>query len=121
MLRKQFGEKGKFKLGRKTAKDRYRWGITKINKWLKGVQNVAKLEEWWKVLGCKLIRHYRYYVIIGNMGRIKGYYFQVIRLAYKWINRRSQKRSYCWERFNRFLKFNPLPKPRIYHPYPVLV
>lgn len=33
----------------------------------------------------------------------------------KWINRRSQKNSYNWVEFWRFLRFNPLPKPRIYH------
>jgi hypothetical protein len=34
-----------------------------------------------------------------------------------WVNRRNQKRSYNWEQFNRFLSFNPLPKPKIYHFY----
>ncbi len=65
--------------------------------------------------------HYRYYGISGNMPKLKRYYNQIVRLAYKWINRRSQKRSYNWRQFSRFLQYNPLPLPRIYKPYPVLV
>ncbi|MDX2052267.1 MAG: hypothetical protein SFV15_24400, partial [Polyangiaceae bacterium] len=30
---------------------------------------------------------------------------------YKWLNRRSQKRSFTWERFEKRLQFNPLPIP----------
>jgi len=74
-----------------------------------------KLRDWWKVLKLKLMEHYHYYGISGNMSKLKAYYGQVAKLAYKWINRRSQKRSYNGHRFYRFLKYNPLPKPKIYH------
>ena len=39
----------------------------------------------------------------------------VLRLAHKWINRRSQKKSYNWQQFLKFVKYNPLPLPKIYH------
>jgi len=42
-------------------------------------------------------------------------YHQVVRLSFKWVNRRSQRKSYNWARFLRFILFNPLPKPKIYH------
>lgn len=59
--------------------------------------------------------NYRYYEISGNIAELKAFYKQVVRLAFKWLNRRSQKRSYNWTQFHRFLNFNPLPKPKIYH------
>jgi hypothetical protein len=31
----------------------------------------------------------------------------------------TQKRSFNWSQFNRFLSFNPLPKPKIYHFYAI--
>lgn len=108
---------GKFKLGRKTARDRFRRGLSMINEWLKRVRNLMEMKEWWKILRCKMMGHYRYYGIAGNMRSLNRYYWRVKRLAYKWINRRSQKKGYSWERFCRFLEFNPLPKPRIYHGY----
>jgi hypothetical protein len=61
--------KGKFKLGRKTARTRkrFRQKLKAINEWLKGVRNRVELEEWWQVLKIKLHGHYRYYGISGNM------------------------------------------------------
>lgn len=107
--------KGKFKLGRKTASSKFRQKMKAINVWLKEIRNFVKLEDWWQVLRLKLIGHYNYYGISGNIVGIRKFYKKSISLAYKWINRRSQKRSFNWEQFCRFLKYNPLPEPKIYH------
>jgi hypothetical protein len=107
--------KGRFKLGRKTARSKFIQKIKAMNQWLKEVRNIVKLKEWWEVLKQKLIGHYNYYGISGNMRGLRRFYKTTFWLAYKWINRRSQKRSYNFERFCRFLKYNPLPEPRIYH------
>ena len=74
-----------------------------------------KLQDWWQVLRQKLKGHYDYYVISGNMVGIGKFYKKSISLAYKWINRRSQKRNFNWEQFYRFQKYTPLPEPKIYH------
>jgi len=111
---------GKFKLGRKTAKTKYRQKTKAMNQWLKAVRNAVKLKEWWRMLRPKLVGHYRYYGIGGNSPSIQAFYDETIRLVYKWVNRRSQKQSYNWTQFCRFREYNPLPKPRIYHPYPII-
>ena len=107
--------KGKFKLGRKTAGKKLRQKMKAMNQWLKGVRNLMKLEEWWKVLGQKLAGHYRYYGISGNMAGLRQAYWQTMKLVYKWVNRRSQKKSYNREQFQHFLERHRLPEPRIYH------
>jgi len=107
--------KGKFKLGRKTASKKFRQKIKAMNIWMKKVRNLVELKEWWQVLRLKLIGHHRYYGISGNYREIKKFYILTSKLAYKWINRRSQKKSYNYERYCRFKKYNPLPEPRIYH------
>jgi group II intron reverse transcriptase/maturase len=106
---------GKFKLGRKTARTRFRKKIKEINKWLKNVRNLVGLKEWWKVLKQKLLGHYRYYGISGNIRAISEFNILTTRLAYKWINRRSQKKSFNYKQYYRFMRYNPLPKPKIYH------
>jgi len=113
--------KGKFKVGRKMARKRFIRGKKELNQWLKNVRNQVELREWWQVLRLKLIGHYRYYGISGNMSSMHAYYRQTLRLAHKWINRRSQKKSYSWQQFLKFVKYNPLPLPKIYRLYPVLV
>jgi group II intron reverse transcriptase/maturase len=107
--------RGKFKLGQRTARSKFRQEMKTMNQWLKDVRNLVKLAEWWQVLRKKLLGYYQYYGISGNIEGVRRYYSRTLRLAYKWINRRSQKRSYNWEQFYRFLENNPLPKPRIYH------
>ncbi|MEO0183943.1 MAG: group II intron reverse transcriptase/maturase [candidate division WOR-3 bacterium] len=113
--------RGKFKLGRKTSEKRFQRGIKAIWDWLKGIRNRLRLKEWWQMLAIKLIGHYRYYGISGNMRSLKEFFWLVIKAVYKWINRRSQKKSGNWEWFKRIIRLrNPLPKPKIYHPYPIL-
>jgi group II intron reverse transcriptase/maturase len=105
----------KFKLGRKTAKSKFRQKAKEMNQWLMSVRNQVKMKEWWSVLRLKLIGHYRYYGISGNMSEMRAFYKRTIRLAHKWTNRRSEKKSYNWRQFLNFVKYNPLPLPKIYH------
>jgi len=107
--------KGKFKLGRKTSRKKFTQKMTDMNIWLKSIRNLVELKVWWKVLGLKLLGHYRYYGMSGNIRRLQNFYYQTVKLAFKWINRRSQRKSYNWDQFKRFIQFNPLPKPKIYH------
>jgi RNA-directed DNA polymerase len=107
--------RGKFKVGRKTASKKLRAKMQALNEWLRSVRNKVELRGWWEVLKLKLAGHYRYYGISGNFPGIRKFYTLASKLAYKWINRRSQKRSFSMEKYLRFLQFNPLPKPKIYH------
>lgn len=113
-----YGDKtrrGKFKLGRKTSAKKFRQKLEEMNLWFKKVRNAVGLEEWWKVLRLKLIGHYRYYGISGNMQALRKFYIQTSKLAYKWINRRSQKKSFTYAQYCKFKEYNPLPEPKIYH------
>ncbi len=107
---------GKFKLTQKTSMKKYRQKLKAANEWLKRYRNVMPLKEgYWQTLALKLKGHYQYYGISGNSKMIQQFYNETLKLAYKWINRRSQRKSYNWEQFKKFVQFNPLPKPRIYH------
>jgi len=107
--------RGFFKLGRKTSSKKFRQKAKELNLWLKRVRSAAELKEWWPVLKMKLTGHYRYYGVSGNYPALKRFSTLASKLAYKWINRRSQKKSYSFAKYLRFLAFDPLPKPRIYH------
>ena len=106
--------RGTFKVGRRTSKKKFRAKIKAMNEWLKSVRNAVKLKEWWAVLRLKLLGHYRYYGLSGNFKGIERYYLRVLALVYKWINRRSQRRSYNRRGFAQYLGHYPIPKPRIY-------
>ena len=82
---------------RKTARKKFIQKMKEMNQWLKKARNLVELKEWWWVLRLKMFGHYRYYGISGNMPSMKVFYTKVLRLAHRWINRRSQRKSYNWE------------------------
>jgi len=106
---------GAFKLGRKTSPRKYGQKTIAINLWLKSVRNKVKLNEWWKIFRMKLAGHYRYYGVSGNYVSLDKFYWQTRELALKWINRRSQKKSFTYPQYEKFLEYHPLPRPVIYH------
>lgn len=107
--------RGKFIVGHQTSRKKFRKKCGELNEWLKAVRNRCRVKEWWPVLKAKLTGHYQYYGISGNMRLLSRYYWLTVRLAMKWLNRRSQKHSFSWEGFEAYLKHYPLPKPRIVH------
>ena len=107
--------RGKFIVGRRTSRKKFRKKITELNVWLKRTRNTLPVKEWWPILAAKLRGHYQYYGVSGNMPQLQQYYRLALRLVLKWLNRRSQRRSFNWARFISYLEHYPLPTPRIIH------
>jgi group II intron reverse transcriptase/maturase len=57
--------------------------------------------------------HFNYFGIQGNYHRLAVLNPWARRMWFKWLNRRSQRASYTWERFSDLLHDFPLPRPRI--------
>jgi len=106
---------GKYKLGRKTDRNKLTAKRKALNEWLKSARNRMPLQELWKTLRAKLTGHFRYYGVSGNFRSMAKYRWECLRLVLKWLNRRSQKKSFNWETFRRYMEKYPLPKPAIYH------
>jgi group II intron reverse transcriptase/maturase len=107
--------RGKFKLGRRTSRKKFSAKCKELNNWLKSIRNFIETKEWWKILRAKLRGHYQYYGVSENYSGIERFYRQALRMVRKWLNRRSQKKSMSWEKFDHYLKCYPLPKPSIRH------
>jgi hypothetical protein len=72
------------------------------------------ISEIFNIVAAKLRGHYRYYGITDNSTMIEKFRVEIIKLIFKWLNRRSQRRSFTFEKFNNCLKYNFLPRPKIY-------
>jgi len=105
--------RGKFIVGRKTSRKKFRMKCKEMNNWLRKIRNFKKAKEWWPVLQAKLRGHYQYYGVSGNMRSIQRFYLLTERMTLKWLNRRSQRKSFNRESFCKYLKHYPLPQPRI--------
>ncbi|WP_353273724.1 reverse transcriptase domain-containing protein [Wolbachia endosymbiont (group A) of Ennomos erosarius] len=104
---------GRLMMKQKTSKISLARKIKEIKEWLKTVRNYMCLKDWWQILKAKLRGHYNYFGISGNYQWINKFYWLITKLAFKWINRRSQKKSMNWKQFMYYKQINPLPKPKI--------
>lgn len=105
-------QKGRFRVKRKTSKKKFREKIQNFKDWIKRNRNIP-LKELMPKVKAKLIGHYNYYGITDNFPMMNQYFNTVTYLIFKWLNRRSQKRSYNSQGFNEMLKYYPLPTPSI--------
>ena len=71
------------------------------------------LREQYRWLAAVLRGHYGYYRYLGNSRALSNFAYEVRKLWFRALCRRSQKNAISWIRFNRFLKVFPLPVPRI--------
>lgn len=108
---------GRFAVRVKTSRKRVSKSQAEMNLWLKKVRNAIKLKGIWEMLALKLQGHYNYYGVSGNFESINNYYTKTLKLAFKWINRRSQKKSWNMESFKQYLTTYPLPKPKLIYAF----
>ncbi len=95
----------------KTAPKKLGKSVEAFGDWIKAIRSKLPLDKIWLHTAQKLRGHYSYYGISFNLPKLNHYYHEVVGLLFKWLNRRSQKRSYTWEAFAKRLMFKPLPKP----------
>ena len=102
--------KGVARVWRRTSRKKLQSGIQACKEWLKANRNL-RLPELLKTMKRKVRGHYNYFRAIGNVTSLWTYHKAVTELLYKWLNRRSQRRSLTWEKLNRLLKAVMFPTP----------
>lgn len=103
---------GKYIVMYRTSQKKLSSKMKAVKEWLRKNMHINKCELV-KKLNIKLIGHYRYYGITGNLHKLEVFYRYIVRELYKTLNKRSQRRM-SWEKFNNFLKYNPIVRPKIY-------
>jgi hypothetical protein len=93
---------GKFRVKRKTSRKKLKEKKKQFTQWMKRKRHIDPVELI-KIIRVRLIGHYRYYGITDNINSLKCFLHSINRILFKWWNRRSQKKSLNWEKFNKFL------------------
>ena len=85
------------------AELRHRWHtpVPQLGQWLRSV-----VQGW-----------FNYHAVPGNMDSLNAFRSQVLRLWFRALRRRSQRRPMTWARFLRLVR-RWLPSARILHPHP---
>lgn len=112
------GRKGTFSRGnvvlrRKTEAVRVRRKLMEFGRRLKSMRTAGA-----RAMQTYTLRHWQghlqYFGVSGNSRSVSGYLHHVRRLLFKWLNRRSQRRSFDWTRFAAWLD-TWMPRPGIVH------
>ena len=107
------GKKEFFRCRVKTSKKKFRSKIRTMKEWIKA-HRAMPLEQIFKTVNAKLRGHYQYYGVTDNTREVKNFLMQTKWLLFKWLNRRSQRRSYTLDTFfNGLLRTFPLLEPSI--------
>lgn len=105
--------KGKPLVKMRTAKTKLRLALAAMTKWIKLERLVSDMVVIMESLRSKLLGHFNYYGVSGNMAMLSSFYNLTRRIVFKWLNRRSQRKSYNWRGFAELLEQFKIPRPRI--------
>lgn len=83
---------GKFRVKRKTSKKKFTKKCKEVNRWLADMRTLP-LQEIIKRVNSMLVGYFHYYGITDNSKAISDFKYIVRKLLFKWLNRRSQRRS----------------------------
>lgn len=95
---------------RRTARKKLQAGLANSKEWLKANRSTP-LPLLMRTLPRKVRGHYNYFRAIGNVASLWSFHSGVVKLLYKWLNRRSQRRSLTWEKLRGLLKRLRFPTP----------
>lgn len=104
--------KGRFIVGRKTDAERINQKLKEFKIRLKclrttgGMAMVAFAKRHFE-------GHLQYYGISGNVPSVRNYFHQAKGILFKWLNRRSQRRSLTWVKFHLLLSSKQFPKEHV--------
>lgn len=89
---------GKYTVGHKVSKKKKKLFRQKIKEWAKNNRGITT-DLFMKKLNTKLTGTYRFYGISGTMKELKYLNQIAYTVTFKWINRRSQRRSYTMKEY----------------------
>jgi RNA-directed DNA polymerase len=103
---------GKPRVKRRTATKKYLAGRQRIREWIRENRH-RPVRQIMKTLRAKLQGTWNYYGLIGNYRRMQLLYEETNRTLHKWLNRRSQRRSFSRQAVDRLFERFQVPPPRI--------
>ncbi|PEJ56109.1 group II intron reverse transcriptase/maturase, partial [Bacillus sp. AFS002410] len=105
-------KQGKFRVKRKSSRKKVQSKLKESKEWLMKNRNnnIHIIMDRFKR---SLIGYFNYYCITDNIPSVNIFKVKIENLIFKWLNRRSQRKSFDWEKYRLFLSKFPLPSPRV--------
>jgi RNA-directed DNA polymerase len=103
---------GKAKVQRMTDPKKLQVSVAAFSEWIQAERH-KRTHRLMAQLKRKLTGYWNYYGVTGNYRSLGKFWWSVLGLLFKWLNRRSHKRSYTWKGLMACLKDFDIPTPRI--------
>ena len=107
-----YNRQRKAQIKRRTSRQKLHNSIVELTTWCRKHRDYP-IWMIFRDMNAKLRGYYNYYGVIGNSESLREFFYHVKRILFKWLNRRSERRSYNWNGFNELMKHFGLLKPRI--------
>jgi hypothetical protein len=101
---------GRAHLKRRTARKSLRKSLARFTLWCREHRHTP-IGRLMRKVSQKLLGYYRYFGIYDNSRSVWQFHFMAMRILQKWLNRRSDRRSYNWAGFHALLEHFQIPYP----------
>ena len=106
-------KEGYFKVKRRTSAKKMNQSLHKFSSWVRRARGVLRKGELIRQARYRVAGHLNYYAITDNSKSCNTFVYRATRLLFKWINRKSQRKTYTWPQFNQVLTQANWPKSSI--------
>jgi RNA-directed DNA polymerase len=104
---------GVFKVKRKTARKKLRQSLAQLTDWIRRGRGLFPTGDLLRGARGRIQGHLNYYGSTDHSESCKLYLHLRRRVLFKWLKRRSQRKSYPWEGFRQALKQVGWPQARV--------
>ena len=106
-------KRGYFKVKRRTSHKKFGQSIREFTDWARRSRCVLRKAEMLRQAKIRVVGHLNYYAITDNSERCTSYIYHVTGILFKWLNRKSQSKTYTWGGYWQALEWVGWPRPYI--------
>jgi group II intron reverse transcriptase/maturase len=103
---------GRLGVKRRTSRKKLCASLANMTDWIRRNRSL-RVGQLLSILRTKYRGYWNYYGVIGNSASLSRFFYRSKRILFKWLNRRSQRKSYTWTGFQALLDFFGVEGPRI--------
>ncbi len=105
--------KGERRVQRRTSRKKFQNSLANFTQWCRRSRHIP-VRELFPLLKPKLRGYYNYYGVRGNSDSLREFFNRSMEILRKWLNRRSQRRSFTRQGFDDLLNYFKVPRPRLF-------
>ncbi|MBU0638155.1 MAG: group II intron reverse transcriptase/maturase [Planctomycetes bacterium] len=104
---------GYFKVKRRTGRKKFRLSLARFTEWARKSRGLLSTGQMLDAARRRILGHLQYYAVTDNTKDCETYVHHATNILFKWLNRRSQRRTYTWDSYYQALQAFGWPTARV--------